>query len=161
MNIQVEKENLEYAELLMQDYAGHLGALSCILGYAYQQMIQPVQEDVLAEQLYQIQKKKMRQLELFGKLILLLGGNPQYGTFDSRIRSRIVPYTTCGLCYQQNCKEFLEKDLKREEQIYQQFQIHQKTIKDVYIHSVFDFLLEDQQEIMTLLKKCMEKDLSH
>lgn len=155
--IKVEKQNLEYANLLLQDYAGKLGALSCILRYTYQQLIQNVFDEDFAEMLFKIQKLKMKQLEIFGKLILLLGGNPQYGTVDSHISSRMIPYTSCGLCYDKESKKFLAYDIQEEELIIKQYKAHQKVIKDVYIQAVFTTIIEEENEILHLLKQWSSK----
>ncbi len=156
VDIKVEKENREYADILLEDYAGSLGVLSSLLTYTYQMVIQGVMNRVLAEDILSIKNRKMEHMEIIGKLILLLGGNPQFGTMDSRIRSRMIPYTTCGICYEQNPVQFLEQDIKKEKQIYQQYIAHQKIVKDVYIQDIFTMLLEEEKELIATLQKLLE-----
>lgn len=153
--MKVEKENREYAKVLMQDYAGMGGALSATLDYSYQQIIQNEQENAFVNSLFSIQKMKMKQLEILGKLIYLLGEDPVYATYDSKI-PRTIPYVAARLCYKKEPKDFLLYDLKQEEMTLERYMAHQKLIKDSYIQAIFSFMIEEEEIIIRKLEELMQ-----
>ncbi len=150
--LKVEKENREYAKMLLENYAGNVSALSTELTYAYQTVILGDTKEVLQSSMTHFLTIKKNHMHALGTLIYLLGEKPMYGTYDSRI-ARVVPYTTCALSYTVFPKEFLKQDLKNEELLLKRYQAHHKMIQDENIKEVLAWMIEDEQMIISKIKE--------
>jgi len=104
--VRVEKQNIEYAKLLLENYAGDVSEETAIHLYMYQNMITSDETKEYAKIIEQIGIVEMRHLSLLGKTIKLLGLKPVYGTLYSE--NYIKPWNSSNVNYATNIKEMLK-----------------------------------------------------
>ena len=75
--VRVERKNIEYAKLLLDDYASEVGEDRAIHQYVYQKFDKFKDNPLFSKTLSQIAMVEMRHLELLGETIKLLGVNPE------------------------------------------------------------------------------------
>lgn len=76
--IKVQGENLYYAEILMDDFAGSLSEYTAIGQYLNHSFYSRKVVDDLANMWIQIAIVEMHHLDILAQLITLLGGRPVY-----------------------------------------------------------------------------------
>ncbi len=136
--IRVEKENIEYAKILLDDYAGSGGEDTAIHEYIYQSLIK---EDI-SSTLKQIARVEMRHLDILGELIVKLGGKPFFSTYKN---NTIIPWTSEYVNYTMNIKDLLLVDIKREENTIKRYESDIKIIDDKYIQDILKRIIEDEK----------------
>ena len=98
--VRVESKNIEYAKLLLDDYASNVGEDTAIHQYIYQKFDKFKADPVFSRTLSQIAMVEMKHLELLGETIKLLGVNPEFRFIDKNTdnlvywNSSYVDYTT-------------------------------------------------------------------
>lgn len=128
--LKVEKKNLEYADLLLNDYAGMISEESAIHLYMYQDFISMNREfQVMIEE---IAKEEMYHLELLGKTISLLGGDPKFRVIESEKRNEVL-WSSSFIDYSDGLKKMLEVDIHAEIQAIKNYRRHYEEIGDRYI----------------------------
>ena len=75
--ITVDCQNPQYALLISQNLSGPQGEMTAIYQYMYQDWILSALHPEIAAILKQIAKVEMHHLDIFGQLVLLLGGDPR------------------------------------------------------------------------------------
>ncbi len=138
--IQVEKENISYAEILLEDYAGEGGEDTAIHLYVFQSIVNRKVSKVLEE----IAKVEMHHLKILGELIYQLGYPPSYYTVDSCLGT-INPWSSRVIHYEENLEEFLQIDIKQEQKTIQRYQKHIEEIQDKYIQDILKRIIEDEK----------------
>lgn len=137
----VEKENKEYAYLLLEDYAGINSEETAIHTYLYQSFIQTEFKE-LEEILLTISKVEMHHLRLIGKTIRLLGIDPCYYTFSSTKTAKY--WNASYVCYEKDVKKLLEHNIQQEKDAILKYRLHQKEIKDKYIKELLERIIQDE-----------------
>ena len=141
--IKVERENIYYAKLLLEDYAGINGELSAITEYSYQHFDKFKENEILAKSLSRIAMVEMKHLEILGKLIKLLGLNPEYKYYDEC--ENIYKYwNSDSLNYTSNIKEMLYNDIRIEKIAIANYEYHISLINDKYIKEILYRIIEDE-----------------
>lgn len=142
--IQVEKENLAYASLLLTDYAGVISEQTAVSQYIYQSFAKFPTDESLAKTLEKIAIVEMKHLELLGKTIRLLGANPKFKFVDVTgnhldfWQSKFVDYTT-------DIDKFLLDNIRKEYQTISNYQKHITIINDKYIKKLLKRIIEDEK----------------
>lgn len=136
--LKVEKENKDYAYLLLEDYAGINSELSSITQYSYQNFNEFVSNKNLSNSLKDIAIVEMHHLAILGKLIKLLGVNPIYKTNEY--------WHSKNICYTVNIKEMLLSDVDLEEKAIINYQKHLKLIDDKYIKAILERIILDEEK---------------
>lgn len=75
--IEVERPNLSYARLLMQDLSSPRGEMTAIYQYLYQYWAIEQRDLEFSATLYKIAAVEMHHLDVLGKLVTMLGGDPR------------------------------------------------------------------------------------
>lgn len=144
--IRVEKENIEYAKILLEDYAGSKGEDTAIHEYLFQSFIKKDISDVLKE----ISFTEMRHLEILGELITKLGGKPFYCNLNKK---EIIPWTSNFVNYTMNLKDMLLSDILLEKETISRYEKHIMEIDDKYVKEILNRIIEDEKLHISCLRK--------
>ena len=139
---QVERPNLEYAKLLMSDYAGIISEDTAIHLYLYQHLVLENEDQDIANILEKIAEVEMHHLELLGKTITLLGIKPIYGTYEN---NKIEYWTSKFVNYNTNLKDILQINIYSETQAIKKYQEDLKIIQDIYIQNLLKRIIADEK----------------
>lgn len=137
---QVEKENLDYAKILSQSFAGKTSEETAIHLYLYQHFIS---NDKIKGVMEKIAEVEMRHLALLGKTIQLLGLPPKYETYDNE-NSKPIPWNSSFVNYNSDIKQMLEIDIASETMAIQNYEIQKVVIQDKYVQKLLDRIIEDE-----------------
>lgn len=143
--LQVEGKNLQYANLLMWDYASASSELTTITQYSYQSFCfyaDPAQKE-LVHVLEQIAQVEMRHFRILGRLIVLLGGDPKLCICK---RNRRKPWNGCMPDYRCCCvKEVLKRNIAGEEAAIQAYRTRIECIQDECVVSALKRIILDEE----------------
>lgn len=145
--IEVERENVEYAKILLEDYAGSGGEDTAIHEYFYQSIV----EENVKEILLGIARVEMHHLNMLGELIWKLGYTPSFYTVDSNIEC-VIPWTSKYVDYSCDLKSILLMDIEREKNTIKRYQKHIEEIDDKYIKRILERIIEDEKIHIECLK---------
>lgn len=148
--VRVEKQNIEYAKLLLENYAGDVSEETAIHLYMYQNMITSDETEEYAKIIEQIGIVEMRHLSLLGKTIKLLGLKPVYGTLYSE--NYIKPWNSSNVNYATNIKEILIVNIKNETKAIENYDKRIMQIKDKYIRELLFRIIEDEKIHLEIFK---------
>lgn len=150
----VEKKNMQYANILLKDYAGKVSEFTAISLYSYQHFVSDGQYEDYAKLIGGIAVVEMKHLELLGETIKLEGIKPMYinnvcppGKFWNPM---YVNYTIC-------IEEMLMEDIKDEEMAIRNYKYHMTLINDKYIRKLIERIILDEELHVKLFKKELEK----
>lgn len=146
--IEVERENVEYAKILLEDYAGSDGEDTAIHRYFYQSLV--VEE--VSIMLENISKVEMHHLEILGELIWKLGYTPAFYTIDSNIGC-VIPWTSKYIDYSCDLKTILLENISKEIQAIKRYEKHIMEIDDCHIKEVLKRIIEDEEIHIECLQK--------
>ncbi|HHT02183.1 MAG TPA: LysM peptidoglycan-binding domain-containing protein [Firmicutes bacterium] len=149
--LRVECPNRDYARLLHEDYAGAGGEITAIMQYLYHSFACCMRYEETAELLEAIAINEMYHMEVLAKLIVLLGGDPDYtdacGEFWC---ANNVAYCYCDICRQ------LMANIEGERAAIAQYRRHMEQINDRYVKAVLARIIEDEEHHLQLLQKAYE-----
>lgn len=145
--VEVERENVEYAKILLEDYAGELGEDTAIHEYLFQSLVVEKEKNFFKE----IAVVEMHHLFILGELIWKLGYCPAFYTIDSSINCPI-PWTSKYLNYSLNLRDILLEDIEREQKTIKRYQKHIEEIADPYIQKILARIIEDEELHIHCLK---------
>ncbi len=152
MTPRVEQQNSEYAQILLQDYAGSVSEFTAIMLYTYQQIIKSQDNKQFAKTLEEISIDEMRHLELLGRTISLLGLEPEYHTIDCS-NNKEIPWTAQNVNYVTKIKEMLLVNIQSEQQAIINYEEHRKIIDDKYIKQLLTEIIADEEEHLRIFKR--------
>lgn len=153
----VERQNLDYAKLLLEDYAGSISEDTAIHLYLYNYFIANNQFQEFANALEHIAEVEMIHLRLLGETIKLLGLNPAYGTLTSN--NMFNPWNSLNVNYNTNLKSMIEEDIKSEQTAIQIYQYHLSIIDDKYVKELISRIIEDEEIHLSIFKSFYQKYL--
>ena len=134
-DIKVEKENIEYAKLLMYPYASMISEDTATHLYMYQSFIL---DDNIGKILENIAIVEMHHLEMLAKTINLLGLKPEYKSND-------IPWTSNYINYTNNLKDILKINIEAETLAIKNYQNLIKVINDKYIKKMLERIIVDEE----------------
>lgn len=134
-DIKVEKENIEYAKLLMYPYASMVSEDTATHLYMYQSFIL---DDNIGKILENIAIVEMHHLEMLAKTINLLGLKPEYKSND-------IPWTSNYINYTNNLKDILKINIEAETLAIKNYQNLIKVINDKYIKKMLERIIVDEE----------------
>lgn len=137
----VEKENLDYAKILSQSFAGNTSEETAIHLYLYQNFV--AADDRIRKIMKKIAVVEMRHLDLLGETIKLLGLPPKFETYNSE-NGDPTPWTSSNVNYNSDLKQMLEIDIASETMAIQNYEIQKVVIQDHYIRELLDRIIEDE-----------------
>lgn len=145
---QVERKNLEYAKLLLEDYAGRDGEDTAIHQYLYQHLLKDNELSDFALAMEHIAEVEMYHLSLLGKTIRLLGFHPVFGEYSSN--KNFIFWNSSSVNYTNDLSEMILSDIKKEEDAIRRYKYHRSIIQDHYIKSLLTRIIEDEEIHLTI-----------
>ena len=151
--VEVERPNIEYANILLQDYSGIVSELSSITQYVYQKFEKFNVDNEFSETLSQIAMVEMKHLELLGETIKLLGIDPKF-IFNNN--NNIKTYWSSNYAnYTTNIVDMLLSDIKIEQEAIAKYQYDINVINDEYVRKTISRIIEDEEMHINCFKKLL------
>ena len=144
MEIKVEGKSKKYAELLKDNFSGKFSDLSSFLLYKYEYVFFSKSDSSFSLNMNKLANDSLVHLEIFGKLITLLGGNPNFNNF---IINDFLYLDTKSKLLEVNIRVTKEKIIKYTKSL--------NEIEDYYIKEILKkFIIEERKnlEILELLQ---------
>ncbi|MGI6144058.1 MAG: ferritin-like domain-containing protein [bacterium] len=152
--IRVLAPNRYYAQLLQDDYAGRVSEFTAISQYLYHYFYLERVSEELGEMLENVAITEMHHMEILGKTIILLGGNPvirgSYSTRGDFWNGRFIYYGR-NLCDQ------LWADLRAEQQAISNYRQHIAMIRDPYVQAILERIILDEQVHIKLFRQALDR----
>ncbi len=146
-------QNLYYANLLLEDYAGLVSEITAINQYLYHHFTFYNYED-LAELQECVAIGEMTHMELLAETILLLGGDPQFRTLTN---NNPTYWSGTYVYYGTEICDKLAANIGAELQAIQQYRLHQSLIADPHIQKLIDRIIMDEEKHLTLFREAVKK----
>lgn len=147
----VEKPNLEYAKILMDNYAGKVSEETAVHLYMYQHLIMDDELEEFATAMKRISIVEMKHLGLIGETIKLLGLKPVFGTMIED--NYVDTWNSMNVNYTTDLKEMLETDIKNEQEAIKNYEKRIIEIDDRYIRELLLRIIEDEEIHLRIFKK--------
>lgn len=150
----IEMQNMQYANILLKDYAGAVSEFTAISLYVYQHFVSEGQYDDYAKLIGGVAETEMKHLELLGETIKLESIKPIYidnACPPGRLWSpTYVNYTTF-------IKEMLMEDIQSEQKAIENYRYHITLIQDKYIKKLLERIILDEELHLKLFTQEYEK----
>lgn len=140
----VSAKNMEYAKILLQDYAGDSGEDSAVHLYLFQNLILSKKYPKIANNLFHISVIEMHHLKLLGETIELLGMTPEYVTYDADFDKKVY-WSSQNINYVTSIVDILKLDIEKESGAIREYQAHYEAIMDPYIRELLLRIIEDEK----------------
>lgn len=154
----VECKNLNYANILLQDYAGAVSELTAITLYSYQHFSSAHIYKDYAELIEAIAVVEMRHMELLGKTIRKLGVKP---AFIDSVYTNGRPWNATYVNYNDNIIAMLEEDIKSESKAIENYENHLCIIEDRYIKKLLERIILDEKHHLRCFGELYKKYKRH
>lgn len=155
MEMKIEKENVEYAKILLQDFSGDKSEETSFHNYLYQSIIL---DGELSNFFNKLAVAKMKNLQTIGKLIFLLGYQPGFYTVDSNI-DYIIPWNSNNVDYNMDISNIILGNISGEMNSIKRYEKHINEIDDVYIKKILEKIIEENEANISNLRKIYHKYL--
>lgn len=149
--VEVEGKNLEYAKILLEDYAGIVSEETAINQYIYQRFEKFSDNQLFSETLGKIAMVEMHHLELLGETIKLLGINPIFRITEKNYNC-LTYWSSSFVDYSVDIVEMLKNDIKIEEEAIRNYQYHISIINDKFIQRLLFRIIEDEKQHINCFK---------
>ncbi len=140
--IQAAEPNRRYASMLLQDIASSRGEMTAVYQYLYQHWILETAESELAHLLARIAKVEMQHLDILGKLVVLLGGNPICRTNPC---SCSTAWNGNMLQYTGSRRQLLAHNMSLELAAVNDYRTQAELIRDPCVSAILIRLAEDEE----------------
>lgn len=150
----VEMQNMQYANILLKDYAGAVSEFTAVSLYVYQHFVSERQYKDYAELIGGVAMVEMKHLELLGETIKLEGIKPMY------INNVCPPGQLWSPMYVNNTtfiREMLMEDIKSERKAIENYRYHITLIQDKYIRKLLERIILDEELHVKLFTQEYEK----
>lgn len=155
--IVVAKPNKHYAEIIQVNFAGAVSEFSAISQYINHHFRTENQYTEISKTLEHIAIVEMYHLEILGKLIIKLGGNPGYWINKKDKKLNWSPHF---INYGLNVTEMINYDINDEKVAIKQYISTQKKIDDSNIISIIDRIILDEEVHIQILTELSKKYLT-
>lgn len=167
--IKVERENLEYANLLLNAFASSADSeIQAITQYIYHS--KTISNDTISKALMCIALVEMRHLDALSELIPLLGGKPFYQNSSKNFwMTGNIAYVDKNNIYDKqsdntkndklNFRHKLENNIVGEKNAINNYTLLLKTIKDKYIEKIILKIISDEQVHIKIFEDLIEEFL--
>lgn len=152
--VKVLNPNLNYAEILMDDYAGVVSEFTAISQYLYHYFLFKRIDKELGELLENVSITEMLHMEILANTIIELGGNPlirgsnsTHGNFWS---GQFIDYGT-NLCEQ------IKADIDAEYKAIEEYQKHIYYIGDPHVQAILQRIILDEKVHIRLFNQALLK----
>ena len=148
----VQGTNRAWASLLSRTYAGPSGELTKILRYEYQSLTLEGEQPLIAQELREMSRNDMKHLDLLGRLIVLLGGDPVFGVIT---RQGINWWSGGVIPRNQTARQALNTDIRAQEEAIRTYRQLLLLITDPNIDAVLRRILADEQCQLRVLRSLL------
>lgn len=167
--IKVEKENLEYANLLLDAFASSADSeIQAITQYIYHS--KTINNEAISNALMCIALVEMHHLDALSELIPLLGGKPFYENSSKNFwMTGNIAYVDKNNIYEKQSdnakndkstiRQKLESDINGEKNAINGYNLLLKTIKDKYIQKIISKIISDEQVHIKIFEELIEEYL--
>lgn len=139
MEIKVEGKNKKYAKLLKECYCGKYSDFSTFLLFKYEYIYFNKSDNIFSLNMNKLANDSLLHFEIFGKLILLLGGS-----LDIEFDHEIGYFLT-------NINKLLELNIRLSKQKIIQYTNNLNLIDDYYIKEILKtFIVEERKNLKIL-----------
>ena len=153
-DICVSEPNRRYASLLLQDSASARGEMTAIYQYLYQHWILDNTNDDFSILLKRIAAVEMHHLDILGRLIVLLGGNPICRTnpcnCSTAWNGNLLQYTS-------NKKQILTLNISSELSAVNDYTAQAETVKDPALAAILLRIAEDERVHYDIFRSLLSK----
>lgn len=155
--VKVEKENVFYANLLLQDYAGIISEFTAVSLYSFQHIVSEDKYKDYGELIGGISIIEMKHLELLGKAIKLLGRKP---AFIACSCSEWEYWKASNVDYSDNIFDMIKAAMRAESEAIENYRKHLEMIGDKYIRQLIERIIMDEEYHLKLFTNIYNKYLS-
>lgn len=152
--LRVTEPNRRYAALLLQDIASQRSEMTAVSQYLYQHWILEHSGPEMAELLLRIAQVEMHHLDILGKLVVLLGGNP---VFRCNPLSCNSAWNGNMLQYQSDLKQLLTHNISAETAAVNNYTAQAETIQDSCVSDILLRIAEDEKLHCNIFRSLLEK----
>lgn len=146
--IEVEKENKEYAKLLLSAYSGRNSETTAIFEYIYQSIIL---DNKYGEILKNIAIVEMKHLNILGQTIKLLGLDPMY-IYPNNIDNGFKYWNSSYVDYNNNLIHIISSNINDEKMAINNYNEIINKIDDKYVIEILKRLVLDEEIHLKILK---------
>lgn len=152
--IQASGPNIRAAQKIGQALGCAKGELSAITGYEYQGWVLAARHPDLAEMMCRIAKVEMHHLDMLGRLIVKLGGDPRY---------TCAQYGGCSfwnsgmLSYSRDARAILTGNIADEKKAMEFYQQTAREISDPLVSVVLNRIALDEKLHVSILTRCLQE----
>ena len=155
--VKVEKENIYYATLLIEDYSGINSEYTSISKYVYEHIDKFKENQKFSKVLSEIAMVEMRHLNILGKIIKLLGLEPK---FNYNINGYMTSWNSSLINYNTNIIDMLLDNIRIEKIAIANYEYHMSLIKDKYINDILKRIIEDEIKHVECFKELLHDELT-
>ena len=144
MEIKVQGKNKKYSELLLLNYCSKFSDLTTFLLFKYEYYLFYKTDTYYSSNMNKLANDSLIHLDIFGKLITLLGGVPNFNSFKIN-----------ELFYETNKEKLIEINIRVIKEKIILYTNHLNQIEDDYIKEILtNFIIEERKnlEIVELLQ---------
>ncbi|MCL2337526.1 MAG: manganese catalase family protein [Firmicutes bacterium] len=154
-DVRVKGPNLQYAQLLLDDYAGQVSETTAITQYLYQHRALEPENQEVSDLLLCVSMVEMHHQEVLGDLIVKLGMDPRFRTIgpnnvETYWDASYITYGT-GLC------DRIAADIASEWAAIASYRKHQSLINDPFIKAILEKIILDELCHINLFNQVMCK----
>lgn len=143
--ISCQDKNKSYASLIQINYAGAISELTSVNQYMYHSLAMSNKFEDVSHCLKHIASVEMEHLEILGKLIIALGGNPRFEINKRHWSPKFIEYGS-------NLASMLREDVDGEKATIRQYKETIKLIKDEKVRETLERIIKDEEvHIKTLV----------
>lgn len=165
--IKVEKEDLNYATMLLDAYSSSSDSeIQAISQYIYHS--HTISNSTISNALMCIALVEMRHFDVLGELIVKLGGKPIYENSNMKFwNAGNISYVDKNVIYHKEgngkekdiIKQKLQKDIIGEENAIKNYKFLLESIKDKYIQDIIVKIIMDEQTHIKIFQGLINKYL--
>lgn len=151
--IKVEKENIEYAKLLLNSYSGRSSETSAIFQYSYQSIML---DDKYGEIIKNISMVEMKHLKILGETIKLLGIDPMF-IYPNNIDNGFKYWNSSYINYTSNFNDMIKSNIEDEENAIDNYNDIINQIEDNYVINILKRLILDEEIHLKIFKDILNE----
>lgn len=150
----VEEKNMRYAQILKRNLASQKSEMTAITQYLYQSWVWDGEYREIAEAMHKIAAVEMHHLDLFGKAVLLLGGNP---TYSAPQRNGFYVWNGNAVNYGGSVARMLRYNLQSEQETIQTYTKQSEIVLAGNIPDLLKRIVEDEKVHVSIFQGFLEK----
>lgn len=152
--IKVQNQNLYYAEMLMDNFAGSVSEMSAIGRYMYQHFLSDDQDEELAEIFKGVAVIEMLHVETLADIIVKLGGNPIFRGSESTCFN----FWSAGYVdYGSSLYERVLSNIQIEQAVIANYHHKSMLIDDPYVKTILERIALDEEVHVKIFTDILQK----